>query len=169
MRMLEAMVLRVSVLIGDLTRAKLTRNQNSILRWAFGVQVTSPYQNADRRRFSVNRERRNPWRCQTEDAIASVRAAMRPLAMMATARWQHGAIDHKRPTSCATHFARTSAPESAKDLISATCVVIRSTLEAGRRNSFKRESIMIPRYLTRDAGHKRHFYTEIVRPHDVAS
>lgn len=32
---------------------------------------------------------------------------MRPRAMTDTARWQHGEIDHNKPTSWAIHFAGT--------------------------------------------------------------
>ena len=86
MRMLDAMVLRVSMLMGARTMEKLTRAQNSMSRCASGVQETSPFQKAESNLLRVKRERGRPGRFHTEADIASVSVAIRPRAMMATAR-----------------------------------------------------------------------------------
>ena len=92
-----------------------------------------------------------------------------PRAITDTARGQHGVIDHRRPTSCAMMRAGTWWDVATRAASSRTCNEIRRTRATGRENTRRRESITLPRYLTRVVGPSLHFATLIVSPQAVAS
>ena len=98
-----------------------------------------------------------------------VRIEIKPRAITATPLGQHGEAAHRRPTVWATARALTHCEESEAACSSLTCRVIRSIRLRGSLKILRRESMMLPKYLTTVVGPMRHFPTLTVRPAAVTS
>lgn len=127
----DAMTSSMSALIGDRTVPKWTASQKVKSSFARRFHLRSPSQYADSTRFRVNLDFSARLLRQTDEAISSASRTIRPRAITETARWQQGEIDQRRPTSWATHLARTYSDLDTWSRISAIWMSMRSTRDLG--------------------------------------